>query len=76
HSLMRGKQAPPNPWGGATLEWQCSSPPPFYNFSHPPTVNEPYNYLPLQYHGEELGWEYVHPSHTAAPSIHPAPTKS
>lgn len=76
HSLLRGRQAPPNPWGGATLEWQCSSPPPFYNFSHPPTVNEPYNYLPLQYHGEELGWEYVHPSHSAAPPIHPAPTKS
>lgn len=76
HSILRGKQAPPNPWGGATLEWQCSSPPPFYNFSHPPTVNEPYNYLPLQYHGEVLGWEYVHPTHPAAPSIHPAPTKS
>ncbi|MEO8269965.1 MAG: cbb3-type cytochrome c oxidase subunit I [Aureliella sp.] len=76
HSLLRGKQAPPNPWGGATLEWQCSSPPPYYNFLHPPTVNEPYDYLPLQYHGEELGWEYVHPSHPPAPSIHPAPTKS
>ncbi len=75
-SILRGKQAPPNPWGGATLEWQCSSPPPFYNFSHPPTVNEPYDYLPLEYHGEELGWEYVHPSHPALPSINPAPTKS
>ncbi len=21
-----------NPWGGATLEWTCTSPPPFYNF--------------------------------------------
>ena len=76
HSILRGKQAPPNPWGGATLEWQCSSPPPFYNFPHPPTVNEPYNYLPLEYHGEELGWVYVHPSHPAAPSINPAPTES
>ena len=75
-SILRGKQAPPNPWGGATLEWQCSSPPPFYNFSHHPTVNEPYDYLPLEYHGEELGWEYVHPSHPALPSINPAPTKS
>ena len=76
HSILRGKKAPPNPWGGATLEWQCSSPPPFYNFSHPPTVNEPYDYTPLEYHGEDHGWEYVHPSHTAAPPVQPVPAKS
>lgn len=76
HSILRGKKAPPNPWGGATLEWQCSSPPPFYNFSHPPTVNEPYDYTPLEYHGEDQGWEYVHPSHTAAPPVQPVPAKS
>lgn len=76
HSLMRGRQAPPNPWGGATLEWQCSSPPPYYNFMHPPTVNEPYNYLPLQYHGEERGWEYVHPSTESVPQPNPEPAKS
>jgi cytochrome c oxidase subunit 1 len=76
HSVLRGKDAPPNPWGGATLEWQCSSPPPFYNFAHPPTVNEPYDYTPLEYHGEEKGWEYVHPSHTSVPQTQPIPAKT
>jgi len=76
HSVLRGKNAPPNPWGGATLEWQCSSPPPFYNFANPPTVNEPYDYTPLEYHGEDKGWEYVHPSHTSVPQTQPIPAKS
>jgi cytochrome c oxidase subunit 1 len=76
HSLMRGRKAPPNPWGGATLEWQCSSPPPYYNFMNPPTVNEPYDYLPLEYHGEERGWEYNHPTPETTPHPHPEPAKS
>lgn len=75
HSLLRGKQAPPNPWGGATLEWQCASPPPFFNFAAPPRVNEPYDYTPLEYHGEEKGWEYVHPSRTSVPPTQPIPAK-
>jgi len=61
HSLRRGKKAPPNPWGGATLEWQCSSPPPYYNFQTSPTVNEPYDYTPLVYRDAERGWDYVQP---------------
>ncbi len=76
HSLLRGKQAPPNPWGGATLEWQCSSPPPYYNFLNPPSVNDPYDYTPLEYHGADAGWEYVHPSHPAVPPVKPEPAKS
>ena len=42
HSLFRGEKAPANPWGAATLEWQCSSPPPHNNFDDPPTVGDPY----------------------------------
>jgi len=41
-SFKHGKPAPANPWGAATLEWQCSSPPPHDNFSHTPTVGDPY----------------------------------
>ena len=37
-SLYRGAIAGPNPWGGATLEWATSSPPPVYNFAHIPVV--------------------------------------
>ena len=44
HSLYRGKKAPANPWGGATLEWTCASPPPHDNFKSPPTmVGDPYD---------------------------------
>jgi cytochrome c oxidase subunit 1 len=37
-SLYRGPIAPANPWGGASLEWATSSPPPVYNFAHIPVV--------------------------------------
>jgi len=30
--------AGPDPWNGRTLEWSVSSPAPFYNFAHIPTV--------------------------------------
>jgi len=30
--LLKGEKAPDNPWGGKTLEWQISSPPPEENF--------------------------------------------
>jgi cytochrome c oxidase subunit I+III len=37
-SRRYGAIAPANPWGGATLEWAVSSPPPEYNFAVIPTV--------------------------------------
>ena len=37
-SLYRGTLASANPWGGPTLEWATSSPPPVYNFEHIPVV--------------------------------------
>jgi cytochrome c oxidase subunit I+III len=38
----RGTPATDNPWGGATLEWATSSPPPAGNFAEPvPTVASP-----------------------------------
>jgi cytochrome c oxidase subunit I+III len=37
-SLRHGAIALENPWGGATLEWATSSPPPSYNFARLPTV--------------------------------------
>ena len=43
HSLFRGRQAPPNPWGVATMEWQTTSPPPVHNFEHTPDVTDPYD---------------------------------
>src|SRR5262245_45507260 len=44
-SLFNGKKAPMNPWGGATLEWQTTSPPPTDNFDGPvPRVGDPYDF--------------------------------
>lgn len=37
-SWARGPRAAPNPWGGKTLEWQTSSPPPHGNFAVLPVV--------------------------------------
>jgi len=39
-SLWRGRTAGPNPWGGATLEWATSSPPPPHNFDQIPVVSD------------------------------------
>lgn len=41
----KGAKAPDNPWGGKTLEWTVSSPPPHENFETIPEVSgEPYDY--------------------------------
>ena len=37
-SLKSGAEAGDNPWGGTTLEWKTSSPPPLENFVDPPVV--------------------------------------
>ena len=49
HAALRGRQAAANPWGGATLEWACSSPPPHDNFATTPEVGDPYEFAHLTY---------------------------
>lgn len=45
HGIFRGEKATDNPWGGKTLEWQTSSPPPHENFLVEPIVTGgPYEY--------------------------------
>ncbi len=56
HSLMFGKKATRNPWGGATLEWECSSPPPHDNFSSAPTVGDPYEFGNIEYDAKTGGY--------------------
>ncbi|MCV3769473.1 MAG: cbb3-type cytochrome c oxidase subunit I, partial [Wolbachia pipientis] len=38
HLLKWGKKVEDNPWGGDTLEWTVSSPPPFHSFEKPPVI--------------------------------------
>jgi cytochrome c oxidase subunit 1 len=47
-SLRKPMDAPDNPWGGTTLEWQTSSPPIMHNFEEQPVLErEPYDYRPV-----------------------------
>jgi cytochrome c oxidase subunit I+III len=41
-ALRAGERASDNPWNADTLEWGTSSPPPVYNFLHPPVVEGRY----------------------------------
>jgi cytochrome c oxidase subunit 1 len=44
-SWARGPKAEANPWRARTLEWQVSSPPPYFNFDElPQVVGGPYEY--------------------------------
>ncbi len=56
HSIFRGRKAPVNPWGGATLEWTCTSPPPFYNFERPPVVDDPYDFRGIEFDSKVGGY--------------------
>jgi cytochrome c oxidase subunit 1 len=44
-SLINGQKAPPNPWGGLSLEWETDSPPIEHNFHVQPVVKHgPYEF--------------------------------
>jgi cytochrome c oxidase subunit 1 len=44
-SFRRPDNAPPDPWGGTTLEWSVPSPPPLRNFIEEPVVGpHPYDF--------------------------------
>ncbi len=57
-SLRKKFDAPANPWGATTLEWQTASPPPYYNFATPPEVTQgPYDgYENLEYDEKIRGY--------------------
>ncbi len=63
-AIKRGKPAPVNPWGAATLEWTCSSPPPHHNFDDTPTVGDPYDFSHLIYDPAIEGYVEREPGET------------
>ena len=48
-----------DPWGGRTLEWSVSSPPPFYNFATVPVVTDRDAFWAMK----EAGTAYQQPAH-------------
>jgi cytochrome c oxidase subunit I len=73
HSLFKGKKAPANPWGGATLEWTCTSPPPFFNFDRPPVVGDPYEFGSIMWQEDEQRYVTIEPERKLAPADEPVP---
>ncbi len=74
HSLARGRRAPANPWGGASLEWHTSSPPPKHNFvSLPERIGDPYDFSGQVYDPEIGGyrWERLPDSWRAGAEVRP-----
>jgi cytochrome c oxidase subunit 1 len=54
-ALRRGAKAPANPWGGETLEWKTTSPPPLENFREIPVVCQgPYDYSKYERPAQEV----------------------
>ncbi len=60
-SLLAGRPAPANPWGGNSLEWHCSSPPPHDNFAVQPLAGDPYNFDHLDYDASIGGYVQARP---------------
>jgi len=68
HSLFAGKKAPANPWGGASLEWQCTSPPPHDNFSKTPRVGDCYDFSAVRWDEKQQGYVVDAEAHAALAS--------
>ncbi len=71
--LLWGRKAPANPWGGNSLEWHTSSPPPHDNFLVPPVVDDPYNLSAWEYDASIDGWVPRKTAPRPPPPIAPAP---
>ena len=73
-SLLIRRKAPDNPWGAATLEWKCCSPPTHHNFEVMPWVGDPYVYDDFVYDPDEGGYVELLPDLTRGAK--PSPTES
>lgn len=71
-SLFSKERAPANMWGGATLEWACTSPPPFYNFQRAPAVDDPYDFTDIVWDSVSERYVRVEPERKLVPEEQPA----
>ena len=69
-SLIGGRKAPANPWGGGSLEWQCDSPPPHDNFATQPSVGDCYDFRSLRWDEATQGY-VIDPVLAAEAAKHP-----
>ncbi len=69
-ALLWGRRAPRNPWGGATLEWTCTSPPIHSNFIDTPSVGDPYFYENMEWDPELGGFKTLPPAKPIETSEH------
>ncbi|NVK35891.1 MAG: cytochrome o ubiquinol oxidase subunit I [Rhodobacteraceae bacterium] len=61
-----------DPWGGRTLEWSTSSPPPYYNFAFTPRVHEVdawWHMKKVGYKRPTDGYEPIHMPHYTSTGI-------
>jgi len=58
-AIFRGPPAPANPWGAASMEWLCSSPPPHNNFDEPPRAGDPYDFSQVRYDEATQSYSFV-----------------
>ncbi|MEN1679754.1 MAG: cbb3-type cytochrome c oxidase subunit I [Planctomycetota bacterium] len=75
-SFWSKRRAPANPWGAATMEWKCCSPPTAHNFETNPWVGSPYVYDDLVYDEDEEGYVELLPdlTRTTKPAEQPVAT--
>ena len=59
YALFAGKQAPQNPWGGSTMEWETQTPPIMHNFEVTPTPKPIYDHSPLVYNEATGNWDRI-----------------
>ena len=66
-SLIKGRKAAANPWGGTTLEWQTTSPPPHLNFdeANMPVAGNPYDYENIEHNADDDEYVRTRPQSTA-----------
>jgi len=69
-SMMSGRPAPRNPWGGNQLEWHTTSPPPHTNFEQQPVAGDPYDYRSWHWDEKLQGFAEREPALNGGASKH------